>query len=101
MMLNRALIVTVGLLSCLLVPRDSVAATGTASPILLQKSQSELELDLGMMVRDLLPPILEAMKLDKKVVAGSMRIVLPVKIGKVKIEKGIGQAEIRRLFRTA
>ncbi len=64
MMPKRALIVTVGLLSCLLAAREGFAATGTGSPILVQKSQSELELDLGMMVRDLLPPILETMKLE-------------------------------------
>jgi hypothetical protein len=76
MMRNRAWIVAVGLLGCLLAPRGGGAATGTASPILVQKSQSELEVDLGMMVRDLLPPIMETMRLDDEAKAAKAQSLI-------------------------
>jgi 3-dehydroquinate synthase len=44
--------------------------------------------------------VLSSMKLDKKAVAGELKIVLPEKIGKVKIQKGIGEQAIRDALRS-
>ncbi len=44
-----------------------------------------------IMIEDLM----SSMKLDKKAVAGELKIVLPEKIGSVIIQKGIGEKEIR------
>ena len=39
--------------------------------------------------------LVSSMKLDKKAVAGALKIILPEKIGKIVIKKGIGEKEIR------
>lgn len=44
-------------------------------------------------------PVFDAMQLDKKTVAGSLRIILPTTIGKVKIVKDVGREAIQGLFR--
>lgn len=44
-------------------------------------------------------PVFDAMQLDKKAVAGSLRIVLPKEIGRVKIAKDVGRKAIQGLFR--
>jgi hypothetical protein len=93
MMPKRALIVMLGLLSCQLIPRDSVAATGVESPILVQKSQSEIELDLGMMVRDLLPPLLETMKLEDEAKAAKAQSLIDL--------IGLGALDRLRMVSTA
>jgi 3-dehydroquinate synthetase len=40
------------------------------------------------------------MELDKKVVAGELRFILPKRIGKVKIHKGVSERVIRELLQT-
>ena len=44
--------------------------------------------------------ILSSMELDKKVVAGELRFILPERIGKVKIHKGVSERVIRELLQT-
>jgi 3-dehydroquinate synthase len=44
--------------------------------------------------------ILSSMKLDKKAVAGELRFILPERIGKVKIHKGVPEKVIRELLQT-
>ena len=44
--------------------------------------------------------ILSSMELDKKAVAGQLRFVLPEKIGKVRIEKGVSEKVIRGLLKS-
>ncbi len=43
----------------------------------------------------LIESIISSMKLDKKAVAGELKFVLPEKIGKVIIQKGVGEESIR------
>jgi 3-dehydroquinate synthase len=43
--------------------------------------------------------LVSSMQLDKKAVAGELRFILPEKIGKVKIQKGIGVKEIKEALR--
>jgi 3-dehydroquinate synthase len=44
--------------------------------------------------------ILSSMQLDKKAVAGKLRFVLPEKIGKVRIQKGVAEKVIRDLLKS-
>ncbi|OGW52923.1 MAG: 3-dehydroquinate synthase [Nitrospirae bacterium RBG_13_43_8] len=44
--------------------------------------------------------VLSAMELDKKAVAGKLRFVLPEKIGKVRIQKGVAEKVIRDLLKS-
>jgi 3-dehydroquinate synthase len=44
--------------------------------------------------------ILSSMELDKKAVAGELRFILPERIGKVKIHKGVPEKVIRELLQT-
>jgi len=44
--------------------------------------------------------ILSSMELDKKAVAGELRFILPERIGKVKIHKGVSEKVIRELLQT-
>jgi 3-dehydroquinate synthase len=44
--------------------------------------------------------ILSSMELDKKAVAGELRFILPERIGKVKIHKGVSERVIRELLQT-
>jgi 3-dehydroquinate synthetase len=40
------------------------------------------------------------MQLDKKAVAGILKFILPEKIGRVRIEKGVAEKSIRQALRT-
>ena len=42
--------------------------------------------------------LISSMKLDKKSVAGALKFILPERIGKVKIQKGVGEKAIRDLL---
>ncbi len=44
--------------------------------------------------------ILSSMELDKKAVAGELKFILPERIGKVRIHKGISESIIREILRT-
>lgn len=44
--------------------------------------------------------VLSSMKLDKKAVAGELRFILPEKIGKVRIHKGVSEKMIRDLLQS-
>jgi 3-dehydroquinate synthase len=44
--------------------------------------------------------ILSSMELDKKAVAGELRFILPERVGKVKIHKGVSEKVIRELLQT-
>ena len=43
--------------------------------------------------------MLSSMQLDKKAVAGTLRFILPERIGSVRIEKGIAQKIIKKLLK--
>jgi len=53
---------------------------------------SEMPADIDM------NSILSSMQLDKKAVAGKLKFILPEKIGRVKIQKGITERSLRELF---
>ena len=53
---------------------------------------SQMPADIGI------DRILSSMQLDKKAVAGELRFILPEKIGKVRIHKGIAEKAVKDLL---
>jgi 3-dehydroquinate synthetase len=55
---------------------------------------SELPADIDM------DRILSSMKLDKKAVAGALKFILPERIGRVRIQKGIQEKIIKKVLKS-